>query len=111
LNRRDLILLGTNRKVRVLELSCERLYMQFCDSQLDDTRQKLFERLEGELRGVDELCLVDSSWLAREDFNQWLQQLLVSVRSRGGRVTFLRAPGSDRNGFPPAVRQKRISNE
>ena len=85
--------------------------MQFCDSQLDGTRQKLFERLEGELRGVDELCLVDSSWLAREDLNQWLEPLLVSVRARGGRVKFSRAPGSDRLGFPPTVRQKRISNK
>jgi hypothetical protein len=111
LNRRDLILLGTNRKVRVLELSCERLYMQFCDSQLDGTRQKLFERLEGELRGVDELRLVDSSWLAREDLNQWLEPLLVSVRARGGRVKFSRAPRSDRTGFPPSVRRKKISNK
>ena len=77
----------------MVELSCERLYMQFCDSQLDDTRQKLFERLEGELQGVGELHLVDSTWLAREDLAQWLEPLLVSMRSRGGRVTFLRAPG------------------
>src|SRR5438270_766204 len=46
----------------MVELSCERLYMQFCDSQLDDTRQKLFERLEGELQGVGELRLVNSRW-------------------------------------------------
>ncbi|PYU20537.1 MAG: hypothetical protein DMG30_20845 [Acidobacteria bacterium] len=109
MNRRDLILLGTNRKARMVELSCERLYMQFCDSQLDDTRQKLFERLEGELQGVGELRLVDSTWLAREDLGQWLEPLLVSIRSRGGRVKFLRAPASDRTGFPRIVRQKRIS--
>jgi hypothetical protein len=62
--------------------------MQFCDSQLDDTTQKLFERLEGELRGVDELRLADSTWLAREDLRHWLEPILVSVRARGGRVTF-----------------------
>jgi hypothetical protein len=92
----------------MVELSCERLYMQFCDSQLDDTSQKLFERLEGEFREVGELRLVDSTWLAREDLGQWLEPLLVSIRSRGGRVTFLPAPASDRTGFPPVVRQKKI---
>jgi hypothetical protein len=92
MNRRDLILLGTNRKARPAELSCERLYMQFCDSQLDDTRQELFARLEAELQDVGELRLVDSAWLAREDLRQWLEPLLVSVRARGGRVAFLRAP-------------------
>lgn len=66
--------------------------MQFCDSQLDDTRQELFERLEAELQGVTELRLVDSAWLGREDLRQWLEPLLASVRSRGGRVTFLRGP-------------------
>jgi len=85
--------------VRSVELSCEQLYMQFCDSQLDDTTQKLFERLEGELRRVDELRLADSTWLAREDLRQWLEPLLASVRARGGRVTFLQAAASDRTGF------------
>ena len=99
MNRRELLSLGLNRRSRSIELSCERLYMQFCDSRLDATTEKLFERLEGELRGVDELRLTDSAWLAREDLRQWLEPLLVSVRARGGRVTFLRAPASDRTGF------------
>lgn len=108
MNRRDLILLGTNplgtnRKVRSVELSCERLYMQFCDSHLDNTTQELFERLEGELRGVDELRLVDSTWLAREDLRQQLEPLLGSVRACGGRVIFLRVPASDKKGVPRTV--------
>jgi len=107
LNRRDLILLGTSRTARSVELSCERLYMQFCDSQLDGTAQKLFERLEMETRGVGELRLADSAWLAREDLRQWLEPLLVSVRARGGRVTFLRAPALDRVGLTRRSRPSR----
>ena len=95
MNRRDLILLGTNLKARSVELSCERLYMQFCNSQLDDTEQKLLERLKRELRSIEELRLTDSTWLAREDLRQWIEPLLVSVRSRGGRVTFRRAPAAE----------------
>jgi len=87
LNRRDLLLLGINRRIRSVELSCERLYMKYCDSRLDNTTQELFERLEVELRGVDNLLLVDTAWLACQDLSERLEPLLVSVRARGGRVT------------------------
>ena len=90
LNRRDLLLLGVNRKTRSVELSCERLYMKYCDSNLDNTTQELFDRLEVELRGVDNLLLVDTAWLACQDLKQRLEPLLVSVRARGGRVTHTR---------------------
>jgi hypothetical protein len=87
MNRRDLLMLGINRKVRSVELSCERLYMKFCDSRLDNTTQDLFERLEVELRGVDSLVLMDTAWLASQDLRQRLEPLLVSIRARGGQVT------------------------
>ena len=87
LNRRELLLLGVNRKTRSVELSCERLYMKYYDSQLDNTTEELFERLAVELRGVDKLVLVDTAWLACQDFSQRLDPLLLSVRARGGQVT------------------------
>ena len=87
LNRRELLSLGINRKTRSIELSCERLYMKYCDSNLDNNTQELFERLEVELRGVDNLRLVDTAWLTCQDFRQRLEPILVSVRARGGRVT------------------------
>jgi hypothetical protein len=87
LNRRDLLLLGINRRIRSVELSCERLYMKYLDSRLDNTTQELFERLEVELRGVDNLLLVDTAWLACQDLRQRLEPLLFSVRALGGRVT------------------------
>jgi hypothetical protein len=87
LNRRELLSLGINRKSRSIELSCERLYMKYCDSNLDNNTQELFERLEVELRGVDNLRLVDTAWLTCQDFRQRLDPILVSVRARGGRVT------------------------
>ena len=80
-------MLGINRKIRSVELSCERLYMKYCDSHLDNTTQELFERLEVELRGVDNLRLVDTAWLSCQDFKQWVEQLFVSIRARGGQVT------------------------
>jgi hypothetical protein len=87
MNRRELLTLGINRKTRSIELSCERLYMKFCDSQLNGTTQELFERLEIELQGVEHVLLVDSAWLASREFRQHLESLLFSIRARGGRVT------------------------
>jgi hypothetical protein len=88
LNRRDLLLLGISRRTRSIELSCERLFMKYCDSQLDDSTQELFERLEFELGGVDNLRLVDTNWLTCEGFRDRLKPLLISVRARGGQVTY-----------------------
>jgi hypothetical protein len=87
LNRRDLLLFGINRRIRSVELSCERLYMKYCDSQLDNSTQELFERLEFELRGIDNLRLVDTDWLTCQGFKDRLEPLLISVRARGGRVS------------------------
>jgi hypothetical protein len=61
--------------------------MKFCDSQLDNSSQELFERLEIELRGIDDLRLVDTAWLTCQVFRDRLEPLLIAVRARGGRVT------------------------
>jgi hypothetical protein len=87
LNRRELLLLGINRRQRSVDLSCEWLYMKYCDTLLDNTTQDLFDRLEFELRSVDTIRLVDTAWLTRQDFKDWLDPILTSVRARGGRVT------------------------
>jgi hypothetical protein len=88
LNRRDLLLLGISRRTRSIELSCERLYMKYSDSQLDNSTQELFERLEFELRSVDNLRLVETNWLTCQGFRDRLEPLLISVRARGGQVTY-----------------------
>jgi hypothetical protein len=88
LNRRDLLLLAINRKSRSTELSCERLYMKYCDSQLDNSTPNLFQRLAVELQAVDKLTLLETSWMTCQDFKERLEPLLVSFRARGGKVTY-----------------------
>jgi len=94
----------------MVELSCERLYMQCLDTQVtgwqhndladssesswggeppvrfaERTPQQLFEELDRELREVEVLRVVDSQWLAgdlRRDFDN----LMAVFRGRGGRV-------------------------
>jgi hypothetical protein len=87
INRRDLLLLGINRRQRSVNLSCEWLYMKYCDAQLDNYTQDLFDRLESELRSVDTICLLETAWLMRQDFKDWLEPILADVRSHGGRIT------------------------
>jgi hypothetical protein len=87
INRRDLLLLGINRRQRSVDLSCEWLYMKYCDTQLDNSTQDLFDRLEFELRSVDTIRLLDTAWLTREDFRDWIEPILHSVSARGARVT------------------------
>jgi hypothetical protein len=86
MNRRELLTFAIHRKSRAVELSCERLYMKFCDSLLDDTTGDLFERLEADLHSVDSLLLVDTSWLASGDLRQRLDPLMESLRARGVRI-------------------------
>lgn len=61
--------------------------MKFCDSQLDNSTHELFERLETELREIDDLRLVDTAWLTSQKFRERLEPLLISIQARGGRVT------------------------
>ena len=116
MNRRDFLLLRTEPQglqtlPRVVELSCERLYMRCLDTRVtgvqrdeltdsaemsqwggepparfaERTPQQLLEELDRELREVDVLRVVDSQWLdgdLRRDF----EHLLAVFRARGGRV-------------------------
>lgn len=69
-----------------MELSCERLLMKYLDSFLDDSTDALFERLDGELRGVNALRLVEAQWLSRQDLRDRLDPLLNAFRRRGGEL-------------------------
>ena len=66
--------------------------MKYCDSQLDNSTQELFERLDAELRAVDRLVLVNTSWLASEPFREQLEPLLNSIRARGGKIRYSTEP-------------------
>jgi hypothetical protein len=114
MNRREFLLLRTAPRGRVVELSCERLYMRCLDTQVtgwrhhgsaestesspwggepaarfaERTPQQLFEELDRELRDVDVLRVVDSQWLAG-DLRREFDTLMAGFRARGGRVVGL----------------------
>ena len=115
MKRRDFLLFRTEEKDRVVELSCERLYMRYSDAQamagqrgeqlgavdepwdgepptvIDErTAEELFQDLDRDLRGADVLRVLDRSWLASGEFRHKFEGLLASFRARGGRVEFSR---------------------
>jgi len=76
---------------RVLELSCEQLYMRFVDAQADGTTGCLFDDLAGGLRTITTLRLTDVSWLSCDELRQRLDPVLADFSDNGGRVD--RVPG------------------
>ena len=113
MNRRDFLLVRTRGKQRVLELSCERLYVQYFDAESElgpqneaqqepewwsgepptvierPTSQELFRALEDELARADVLRVRDRHWLKKGAFRDRFESLLPTFRARGGRVEFL----------------------
>ena len=112
MNRREFLLLKTEPRGRVVELSCERLYMRCLDTQVtggqpneesadsaetspwggepparfpERTPQHVLEELDRDLRDVEVLRVVDSQWLAG-DLLRDFEHLIAVFRARGGRV-------------------------
>lgn len=110
-NRRDFFTFRSERRLRVMVLSCERLYMRFLDAQVtcapqEDgsggemwsgeppavferrTPEQLFDDIELDLHGIDVLRVADASWLTSEALRQRVDAPVAAFRARGGRVEF-----------------------
>ncbi len=111
MNRRNFLTLKTERGIRTLEISCQRLYMYCLERRVTSgpqdedfhpeegepptafdgrTTEQLFESLGRDLDGVDLLRVVEPRWLSEgdEELQRGFDGLLSSFRARGGRVEF-----------------------
>ncbi len=112
LSRRDFLRLRVSEGKRVLELSCERLYMRYSDacsgaarrqiSNHDDIfsrarpsrgfetpdPQALFEELDRQLAQADELRLLEPDWLNGGAFGREVGARVEAFEQRGGHVAF-----------------------
>lgn len=79
-SRRDFLLLRPGADERTMELSCERLYMKFVDALMRGDVAGLFARLDEELRDVERVRLVDTGWLARDEFRREVEGVLARFR-------------------------------
>ena len=109
INRREFLTFRTERRLRVVDLSCERLYMHVLDAQLTcepqeesagdgswcgeprpvfqkRTPAQLFDEIDRDLNGVDVLRISGASWLASDALRGRLEDIVGRVRARGGRV-------------------------
>jgi hypothetical protein len=110
MNRRDFLSFRVTRQGEVLELSCQRLYMQCLaadaatcaaiDEEQDyqpwmgeppavlakASAESLIDQLAEDLRRVDRLRVLESEWLGSTALGDRLAPVLAAFRSRGGRV-------------------------
>ena len=78
--RRDFLLLRPHLAAPSAELSCERLYMRYLDSQMDGSTLTLFANLRDDLRTVTTLRLTDTAWLSCAELKE---QLDAALRDTG----------------------------
>jgi hypothetical protein len=112
MNRRDFLLLKTCGQERVLELSCERLYMRYTDAKsgalrasggsgdpeswegepplemVTPTTDDLLRELDEELASADVLHVLDRDWLVAGAFRGPVEARIDAFRRRGGRVEY-----------------------
>jgi len=114
MDRRAFLLLTTRGRERVLELSCERLYMRWADARsgvgrpvgatgrdgndprpwdgeptteiVTMTTADLFNELELELAQADVLRVVGRVWLNDDEFRRDVEARVEAFRIGGGRV-------------------------
>jgi hypothetical protein len=118
MKRRDFLRLRTEQGARTVEISCQRLHMDYLErratggsadtgGQLDgnfvqpeegepptafdeQTTEQLFAKLERDLDGADVLHVTGHRWLSEGDGEllRKFNRLIFSFRARGGRVEF-----------------------
>jgi hypothetical protein len=120
MKRRDFLLLRPERRGRVVDIRCGRLYMRYLDAvsaaaraelqtsagAADDPRggesppaletpsvAELLAALDDALRSSDVARLVDPAWLDAPAFKQEVDRVLATFRARGGTVEIERGGG------------------
>lgn len=107
MNRRAFLTLGRRGRRRVVELSCERLYMRWVDARgrarpddhhespeigepptriAAETTDDLFAELDRQLATADVLRIADEAWLQAPELRERVEVGLRAFERRGGRV-------------------------
>lgn len=69
-------LLRTAGRSRMVELSCERLYVRYVDARGTARLPQFSRAVEREINGAGEVRLTGCEWLSRDDFRAALAPLL-----------------------------------
>ena len=71
------------RPRRVVELSCESLYMKYLDALRVGRTEQFLAALAQELAPADEIRLTRREWLAHEDFRRDIRRILRIADDNG----------------------------
>ena len=88
MNRRDFFHLR-NPARDIFELSCEKLYMRYLDSQLDGTQEQLLRRTRETVLRSRVIHLKDASWLNRGELKKELDPLFEEFQGGGGQIEYV----------------------
>ncbi|NNC65157.1 MAG: hypothetical protein HKN84_10255 [Gammaproteobacteria bacterium] len=112
LSRRDFLRMHVSRGKRMLELSCERLYMRYADARSNAARRQvsnhddfvggsrrstgfevptptdLFDEFERQLGEADELRVLEPDWLNEGEFGREVGARVETFEQRGGQVQY-----------------------
>jgi hypothetical protein len=112
MNRRDFLFLRRTPRERVLELSCQALYLRTLEGDAPTTQSEgtVFThepwmgeppadfdkpaaddwlcQIENQLKDVDVLKLIDDEWLKATTISDQIEPLIAAFRARGGRVDY-----------------------
>jgi hypothetical protein len=117
MDRRAFFSVVRRGRLRVLELSCERLYVRWIDARgrpraatadedvplaagepptriAAETTADLFEELDRRLANADVVRVVDREWLQEDELRRRVDAALAAFERRGGRVEHGRAASS-----------------
>ena len=110
MNRREFLLFRTDKEDRIVELSCQRLYMNYLEVEavarvswlgIEDepnwggepplvrdapSLDELFGDVERELAAADVLRVREADWLVSEELKRRVDGLIADFLARGGRV-------------------------
>lgn len=110
MNRRDFLLFRRECEARVVELSCQRLYMRCLDARMTGaeptedgeapdpwghepaavlerrTSEQIFQEIAYGLDQADVLKLVDREWIRDSDLSARLDRVIAAFTARGGCV-------------------------
>jgi hypothetical protein len=112
MNRRQFLTFTHERRLRIVELSGQRLYMHLLDAALtctpngggEDaawggesaaaferrTPEQVFDEIDRDLEQADVLRINEPGWLAADDVSRRVDAVIDRFRARGGRVEIQR---------------------
>ncbi len=118
MNRRDFLLFRRTRHARIVELPCERIYMNYLDAAMTKARQPgeppddsmpgepapefaerttsdVLESIDTQLKDIDVVRVIDRHWIASDALSRELDAFLAAFIARGGRVEFVDSAADD----------------